>query len=130
MSYAIEWRPSARKQIRRLDAAARRRVLGAIGDLSQDPRPAGSVSSAGSPGWRRIRVGGYRVVYDVRDDTLIVLVLRVGSRGDVYQRLFGVRRRVFEAVSLGVQTEATTARSGGSLGEPAAQEHHRDERVE
>lgn len=87
MSYAIEWRPSARKQIRRLDVSARRRVLEAIGDLGQDPRPAGSVALAGSLGWRRIRVGGYRVVYDVKDDALVVLVLRVGSRGDVYQHL-------------------------------------------
>lgn len=87
MSYAIEWRPSARKQIRRLEVSARRRVLQAIGDLSQDPRPPGSAALAGSPGWRRIRVGGYRVVYDIRDDALVVLVLRVGSRGDVYQHL-------------------------------------------
>ena len=87
MSYAIEWRPSARKQVRRLDVPARRRVLEAIENLRREPRPVGSVILAGSPGWRRIRIGSYRVVYEVQDDILVVLVLRVGSRGDVYQHL-------------------------------------------
>ena len=87
MSYGIEWRPSARKEVRRLDVSARRRVLEAIENLSQEPRPLGSVTLTGSPGWRRIRIGGYRVVYEVQEDTLVVLVLRVGSRGGIYQHL-------------------------------------------
>jgi len=43
------------------------------------------VTVTGAPGWRRIRIGGYRVVYEVQDDILVVLVLRVGSRGGIYQ---------------------------------------------
>lgn len=87
MTYGIEWRPSARKEVRRLDPPVRRRVIDAIEALAHDPRPAGSVTLAGSPGWRRIRIGGYRVVYDVNDRALVVLVLRVGSRGEVYRAL-------------------------------------------
>ncbi len=87
MTYTIEWRPSARKEVRRLDPPVRRRVIDAIEALAHDPRPAGSVTLTGSPGWRRIRIGGYRVVYDVNDRALVVLVLRVGSRGDVYRAL-------------------------------------------
>lgn len=87
MTYIIEWRPSARKEVRRLDPPVRRRVIDAIEALADDPRPAGSVTLTGSPGWRRIRIGGYRVVYDVDDRALFVLVLRVGSRGDVYRAL-------------------------------------------
>ena len=87
MSYAIEWRPSAQKQVRKLDVSARRRVLEAISALSQQPRPVGSVTLTGSPGWRRVRIGVYRVVYEVQDNVLVVLVLRVGSRGDFYQHL-------------------------------------------
>jgi len=87
VSYAIEWRPSASKQIRRLDANIRRRVLEAIDDLRTQPRPVGSVTLANSAGWLRIRVGSYRVIYEVQDDVLVVLVLRVGSRGDIYQHL-------------------------------------------
>jgi len=87
VTYAIEWRPSARKEVRRIDPPVRRRVIDAIEGLADDPRPAGSVTLTGSPGWRRIRVGGYRVVYDVNDRALVVLVLRVGSRGEVYRAL-------------------------------------------
>ncbi len=87
MSYAIEWRPSARKEVRRLDPPIRRRVIAAIEALADDPRPPGSVTLADSPGWRRIRIGSYRVIYDVNDRALVVLVLRVGSRGDVYRAL-------------------------------------------
>jgi mRNA interferase RelE/StbE len=87
VTYVIEWRPSARKEVRRLDPPVRRRVIDAIEALAHDPRPAGSVTLTGSPGWRRIRIGGYRVVYDVNDRALVVLVLRVGSRGEVYRAL-------------------------------------------
>lgn len=87
MSYGIEWKPSARKQVRRLDVSTRRRLLAAIDDLSQQPRPVGSVTLTGSPGWRRIRIGAHRVVYEVQDDILVVLILRIGSRGGVYQHL-------------------------------------------
>jgi len=86
VSYTIEWKPSARKEIRKLDPTVRRRVIEAVTALGTEPRPPGSVILTGSPGWRRIRIGGYRVIYEVRD-TLVVLVLRVGSRGSVYRRL-------------------------------------------
>lgn len=87
MSYTIEWKPTARKEIRKLDPSVRRRVIQAVTALGEDPRPAGSVNLTGAPGWRRIRSGGYRVIYEVRAEVLVVLVLRVGSRGRVYQRL-------------------------------------------
>ncbi len=77
MSYAIEWKPSARKEIRKLDPTVRRRVIEAVTALGAEPRPPGSVTLTGSPGWRRIRIGGYRVIYDVRDDALVV---RTSSR--------------------------------------------------
>ncbi len=87
MSYEIEWKPTARKEIRKLDPTNRRRVLEAVTALAADPRPPASVNLAGAPRWLRIRVGGYRVSYEVRDEILVVLVLRVGSRGGVYRRL-------------------------------------------
>lgn len=87
MSFAIEWKPTVRKQIRRLDPVIRRRVIEAVANLGLDPRPVGSVILAGSPSWRRIRVGDYRVIYEIQDEALVVLVLRVGSRGDVYRHL-------------------------------------------
>lgn len=87
MNYTIEWKPSARKEIRKLDPSVRRRVIDAVTAHGDEPRPPGSVALTGSPGWRRIRIGGYRVIYGVRDDVLTVLVIRVGSRGSVYRHL-------------------------------------------
>lgn len=87
MTYAIEWKPSARKEIRKLDPDIRRRVIGAVTALGDEPRPPGSITLTGSLGWRRIRIGGYRVIYEARDYVLVVLVIRVGSRGSVYRRL-------------------------------------------
>ncbi len=65
----------------------RRRVIEAVTELSDEPRSPGSLALTGSPGWRRIRIGSYRVVYDIHDESLIVLVVRVGSRGSVYRHL-------------------------------------------
>lgn len=87
MSYAIEWKPSTRKELRRIDLAPRRRIIAAVEALGEQPRPSGSVALSGTPGWRRIRIGSYRVVYEVHDQDVVVLVLRVGSRGGVYRHL-------------------------------------------
>ena len=85
MPYAISYVPSAAKVIRKLDVPTARRLLGAIGALAGDPRPSGCLQLKGGDGVLRIRVGDYRVVYDVQDDELVVLVLRVGHRREVYR---------------------------------------------
>ena len=85
MSYAISYVPSAAKAIRKLDKSVARRLLEAIDGLAADPRPPGFIQLAGGRGEFRIRVGDYRVVYDVQDGELIILVLRVGHRREVYR---------------------------------------------
>lgn len=85
MSYAISYVPSAAKAIRKLDKSVARRLLEAIDGLANDPRPPGFIQLAGGRGEFRIRVGDYRVVYDVQDGELIILVLRVGHRREVYR---------------------------------------------
>ena len=83
MAYTITYVPSAAKAIRKLDRQTARRVLAAIGSLADDPRPPGCVQLSGGDGELRSRVGTYRIVYEVRDRDLIVLVLRVGHRREV-----------------------------------------------
>lgn len=85
MSYAISYVPSAAKAIRKLDKSVARRLLEAIDGLATDPRPPGFIQLAGGRGEFRIRVGDCRVVYDVQDGELIILVLRVGHRREVYR---------------------------------------------
>ncbi len=85
MQYSISYVPSAAKVIRKLDKPTARRLLEAIEGLASDPRPPGCIQLKGGGGEFRIRVGDYRLVYDVKDDQLVVLVLRVGHRRDVYR---------------------------------------------
>ncbi len=84
-SYRIELRPSAVRALRELDLVAHRRVQGAIALLAQDPRPPGAQALKGRPALR-VRVGDYRIIYTVRDDVLVEVVVRLGHRRDVYEK--------------------------------------------
>jgi len=82
-TYRIEFRPAAVRALRKLDTQVRRRVQGAIALLAQDPRPPGARALQGRPGLR-VRVGDYRIIYTVEDDVLLMVVVRLGHRRDVY----------------------------------------------
>ncbi len=84
-SYRIEVAATAEKQIRRLGKVDQVRVLRAIQALAVNPRPAGCRKLAGHDDVFRIRSGVYRVLYAVVDDRLIVIVLKVGHRKEVYR---------------------------------------------
>lgn len=85
-TYRIEVAPAAARQLRKLDHPARRRVQAAVELLASDPRPPGAKKIVGGEGEWRVRTGDYRIVYEVRDQVLLVLVLAVGHRRDVYRR--------------------------------------------
>ena len=82
--YQLIIKPSAEKQLDGLPANIRRRVVAALEDLRHDPRPPGCVKLTRDDLWR-IRVGVYRVVYQIRDVELIILVVRIAHRKDVYR---------------------------------------------
>lgn len=85
MAYRVTYVASAAKALRKLDRQTARRILEALNALSDDPRPPGCIKLQGGEGELRIRIGDYRVVYDVVDDELVVLILRVGHRREVYR---------------------------------------------
>jgi len=85
MAYHIDVSPSARRQLKRLHGTIRKRIAQAIDDLADDPRPPGCVKLEGADDLYRVRVGDYRVVYQISDDRLIVLIVRVAHRRDVYR---------------------------------------------
>ena len=88
MAYRIELaRPAARDAGAIGDRVARQAIRRAIEALAEEPFPRGAKKLRGHPGLWRIRVGGWRVVYTVEDDLLLVLVLMIAARGDVYERL-------------------------------------------
>ena len=88
MGHRIELLASAKRELDSLSLEVRRRVRRAIEVLSRDPRPPGSRKlRGGGAGFRRLRVGPYRVIYQVDDETVTVVIIRVGHRRDVYRGL-------------------------------------------
>jgi mRNA interferase RelE/StbE len=85
VSYRIELRPAAIRALKRIDHQDRDRIRGAIALLGQDPRPPGAKALQGRDGLR-VRVGDYRIIYTVQDDVLLVVVVTLGHRRDVYDR--------------------------------------------
>lgn len=84
MKYAVVLTGRARKDLAVLPEKVRRQVLGRIESLGDDPRPNGSKKLEGSSGEYRIRSGDYRVLYQVSDGEVLVLIIRVANRKDVY----------------------------------------------
>lgn len=78
---------SAAKQIRKLPVGDHCRVTALIGRVSEDPWTPGVKKLAGGEGELRVRAGDFRVVYEVSDDVLLVPVLRVAHRREVYRSL-------------------------------------------
>jgi mRNA interferase RelE/StbE len=79
----------ARRAVKVLASLPRReqqRIRAAIDLLSDHPRPPGCVALSGEPNVYRVRVGAYRIVYEILDQILVVQVIRVGHRKDIYRR--------------------------------------------
>jgi len=72
--------------LHKLEQPALRRIQAAIELLAGNPRPPGAKKLVGGGGEWRVRTGNYRVVYVIQDDVLLVLVLAVGDRRDIYKR--------------------------------------------
>ena len=88
MPHSIEWTAPAARELRKLDRPVQRRIAMAVTALGSDPRPAGSKAMVGHPaGVMRIRVSDYRVVYQIEDDRVLVTVVRVAPRREVYRNL-------------------------------------------
>ena len=84
VTYRVEILRSAQKQLAKIDRQDQSRIISAIRALANDPRPPGCKKLSGRPAWR-IRIGTYRVIYEIHDDRLLVLVVTIGHRKDVYR---------------------------------------------
>ena len=87
MTYQVIIKPSAEKALRRIQRNDQLAIARRIDSLANQPRPGDAVKLKGSTGFYRVRVGDYRVIYQIRDKVLIVLVLAIGHRRDVYRNL-------------------------------------------
>ena len=86
MTFAIELSPAAARELRKFDPTVRRRIQAVLELLAQDPRPPAAKRLEGGAGEWRVRTGDYRVIYEIHDGRLLVLVLRMAHRRDACER--------------------------------------------
>jgi len=85
LPYSIQIAPAAERQIRKLEVTVRRQIFKKIGTLQSNPRPVGVEKLTAIDSYR-VRVGDYRIIYDIEDRITTVLVVRIGNRKEVYRR--------------------------------------------
>lgn len=83
-SYELVFKKSVAKDLRAFPSADVKRILQRIRALAQDPRPAGCEKLSGQERYR-VRQGAYRIVYEIEDSRLVVLVVKIGHRREVYR---------------------------------------------
>ena len=84
MIYTIGILRSAQKSLSRINRQDQERIIAAIEDLAEEPRPSGCKKLTGRSAWR-IRIGNYRVIYEIQDDKLVITVLNIGHRREIYR---------------------------------------------
>jgi mRNA interferase RelE/StbE len=87
VTYSIGISRDALRTLAKLDKPVRRRLQAAIDHLGDDPRPHGAIALRGFAGAYRVRVGDYRIIYTVEDSKLVVVVLDLGHRREIYRGL-------------------------------------------
>ena len=85
MPYQILIEKTARKEIQKINQADQVSIVQAIQALAENPRPTGCKKLKGREAWR-IRAGNYRVIYEIQDNILVITVITVGHRRDVYKK--------------------------------------------
>jgi mRNA interferase RelE/StbE len=89
VAYAVLLAPSAERQLKALDKPLQQRISKRLTRLGDNPRPPGVDKLAGEDNLYRVREGEYRVIYTIQDKELIVLVVKIGHRKEVYRKLSG-----------------------------------------
>jgi len=87
MKYSVEFRPAVLKSIKRLPKKDLRRIKKKIDDIAANLPEPGSTKMKGNNSFHKIRSGDYRIIYEIHDDRLVILVVKIGHRKDVYKRL-------------------------------------------
>ena len=83
--FQIEWKTSAIRELKRLDRSVTSRIVEVVGNLSENPFPPGRRKLEGGGNCYRIRISDYRVIYEVTTEHLLVKIVRVRHRKDVYR---------------------------------------------
>jgi len=84
--YKITWKKSALKELKTLEKKVIRNIIQQIESLKVDPRPKGCKKIKGFYLLYRIRKGNYRIIYSIKDDQLIIEIIRIGHRKNIYHK--------------------------------------------
>jgi len=87
LPYRVELAPRAQRDFKALDGSVRRRIKQRIDSLAENPYPSGIKKIEGEVGLYRLRVGDYRILFQVREKILLVLIVGIGHRREVNRRL-------------------------------------------
>lgn len=85
MTYSVFIAPAAERQLKKLSSKVKSQIIPLLKSLASDPRPTGSVKLKGADNFWRIRKGTYRIVYEIQDNQLTILVVNIAHRRDVYK---------------------------------------------
>jgi mRNA interferase RelE/StbE len=86
VTHSIQLSPAAARELRKFDPPVRRRIQAVLELLADEPRPPSAKRLVGGSGEWRVRTGDYRVIYEIYDHRLLILVLRIAHRREVYNR--------------------------------------------
>ncbi len=87
MSYRIEVKRSAAGTLKKIPKADRKRIAEKIDSLTEGPPNPDTTKMKGDNPFHKIRVGDYRIIYEIQEDDLLILVVRIGHRKDIYRNL-------------------------------------------
>lgn len=86
-SYNIVWKRTAQKELRKLPKEAIAKIVGLVENLAENPYPSGTRKLAGTEHTYRLKTGNYRVIYNVSKSILIIEIIRIGHRKEIYRKL-------------------------------------------
>ncbi len=87
MKYSVEFRPSVLKSIKLFPKKDLRRLKKKIDDIAENLPDPNTTKMKGNNSFHKVRSGDYRIIYEIHDDRLVILVVKIGHRKDVYERL-------------------------------------------
>jgi mRNA interferase RelE/StbE len=93
MMFRVALHPGARREFNKLPKDVKAEIAPAINELAENPRPNGSVKLAGMDAYR-LKVGAYRVAYTIHDERLVVLIVKVAHRREIYREVETIRQRL------------------------------------
>lgn len=87
MSYRIAIKKSAAKSLKKIPKADQKRIADKIDSLAEGPPNPDTTKMKGNNPFHRVRVGDYRIIYEIQDEVLIILIVKIGHRRDIYRNL-------------------------------------------